>query len=256
VAAALALAAAAPASATDKLVLLGGGERPKLALSRFVDWAGGQVGSRVLVAAWGGADPRESLESLRADLLPWKPEVLEAAPPLPLTPAGRTTFLAQLRRATGFLVGGGDTVRIMETLRDPEVFALLRERRQAGLVLAGSSAGMAILAEQVIEGEADLGALDGPKGGLRPGLGLLRGAVLEPHFVKDRRANRLVGLVLAHPDERGIGVDEGTALLVEDGVRAEVVGASVVTLVDRGAEKGSVLLTLVRAGSVFEIARR
>jgi cyanophycinase len=247
--------AAALASGAERMVLVGGGDRPREAMARFVDWAGGQVGSRILVAVWGAADAKEGFEACRADLLPYKPELLESAPPLPLTSAGRTTFLAQLGRATGIFFAGADAGRLMEALRDPEILALVRARYQAGVVLGGTGAGMAIMAERLIAGEGDPTVIDASKLEVRAGLGFLRGAFLEPHFVKRQRGNRLFGLVLANPEERGIGVDEATALLVEDGRRAEVVGASVVVLVDPGAERGTLTLKLLRAGSTFEIAR-
>ena len=69
-------------------------------------------------------------------------------------------------------------------------------------------------------------------------LGLVEGVIVDQHFVKRQRQNRLFGLVLKHPDERGVGIDEDTALLVSGGHRAEVVGKGPVVLVDADGKIG------------------
>jgi cyanophycinase len=252
---ALALGVAGEALPQERLVVIGGGERPREALSRFVEWAGGSASARILVISWATEEPKESFESFRDDLSPFKPEAVEPAPPRPLTASGKTAFLGQLRRATGVFFTGGDQARIMEVLRDAELMSALRERYQAGVVFGGTSAGAAIMSERMITGEGDFTVIDAGRVEIRPGLGLLPGVIVDQHFVKRQRENRLFGLVLAHPEERGVGIDEGTAILVEDGRKALVVGASQVMLVDAGAGKDSLVLTLLRAGQTFEVQR-
>jgi cyanophycinase len=252
---AFSLAVAGTAGAGQRLVVIGGGERPKEAMSRFVEWAGGPAGSRILVVSWATEEPRESFDSFREDLMPFKPEAVEAAPPRPLTASGKTVFLGQLRRATAVFFTGGDQSRIMDVLRDAELIGALRERYAAGVVFGGTSAGAAIMSERMITGEGDFTLIDAAKVEIRPGLGLLPGVIVDQHFIKRQRENRLFGLVLAHPEERGIGIDESTAILVEDGHKAEVVGASQVMLVDVGVNKDSLVLTLLRAGQSFEVQR-
>jgi cyanophycinase len=251
----LALGLAGPAVAGERLVVIGGGERPKEALSRFVEWAGGPAGSRILVVSWATEEPKESFESFRDDLSPFKPDAVEPAPPRPLTASGKTVFLGQLRRATGVFFTGGDQSRIMEVLRDAELIGALRERYKAGVVFGGTSAGAAIMSERMITGDGDFTVLDATKVEIRPGLGLLPGVIVDQHFIKRQRENRLFSLVLAHPEERGVGIDESTAILVEDGRKAEVVGSSQVMLVDAGDKKDSLVLTLLRAGQTFEVPR-
>jgi len=242
-------------NAAERLVLVGGGDRPKEAMARFVDWAGGPEGSRILLVSWATGEPKETFESFRDDLAPFEPQAVEAAPPRPLTPAGKTVFLAQLRRATGVFFTGGDQARIMEVLRDADLMAAVRERYRAGVVFGGTSAGAAIMSERMITGEGDFTVIDAAKVEVRPGLGLLPGVIVDQHFIKRQRENRLFGLILAHPEERGLGIDEGSALLVEDGRTAEVVGSSFVMLVDAGAEKDTLLLRLVRPGQTFDLPR-
>jgi hypothetical protein len=65
-----------------------------------------------------------------------------------------------------------------------------------------------------------------------PGFGLLRGAIVDQHFVRRRRQNRLMSLVLENPSLIGIGIDESTALVVRPDGAWEVIGTSVVLIFD------------------------
>jgi cyanophycinase len=65
---------------------------------------------------------------------------------------------------------------------------------------------------------------------LKPGLGLLSDIIIDQHFVKRQRMNRLITVSLENPGKTCIGIDESTALLVRPG-SAEVVGESQVILI-------------------------
>jgi cyanophycinase len=107
----------------------------------------------------------------------------------------------------------------------------------------------------MITGDGDFTVIDGNKVVVRPGLGLLQGVIVDQHFVKEQRLNRLFGLVLKHPGERGVGIDEDTALLVTSGRYAEVVGKGPVMLVDaRGPDR--LEITLLRAGQKTDLRER
>jgi cyanophycinase len=240
-------------TAEERLVLVGGGERPAAAMTRFVQWAGGSA-ARILVIPWASSEPKESYEALREDLALLGPAAIESAPFAPLTGAKRAELLEELGRATGVFFGGGDQVRIMDVLKDEGLLQAIRARHGAGVVFGGTSAGTAVMSFRMITGEGDFTVLDGDKVEVRPGLGLLPGVILDQHFLKRQRQNRLFGLILKHPEERGVGIDEGAALLVH-GHEAEVVGGSVM-LVDARAEPGTLLVTVVPAGGRFDLARR
>jgi cyanophycinase len=89
------------------------------------------------------------------------------------------------------------------------------------------------------------------------GLGFLPGTIVDQHFVRRKRHNRLLSLVLEHPDLVGVGIDESTAA---DGVW-RVLGERVVVIYDaRGArgpktgalEAAGVALHVLSAGSRYE----
>ena len=241
--------------AGEKLILLGGGPRPPEALARFVDWAG-RDDARLLVVTWASAEPLDSYLSLERDLHQFRPASVEAAPFAPFRPGDRERMLAAIRRATGIFFGGGDQGRIMDVLQDRELAEALRERYRQGAVFAGTSAGTAVMSGIMITGGGDSTVLDGRRVEVRAGLGLLPGVILDQHFLKRQRQNRLFGLVLDHPRLLGVGVDEGTALAVTDNRHAEVVGPGAVMMVDAVVGTDDLIVSLVRPGETFDLKTR
>ena len=64
------------------------------------------------------------------------------------------------------------------------------------------------------------------------GFALIHGAVIDQHFVRRRRSNRLVSVVLEHPDLVGVGIDESTALEVDPDGTWKILGASAAVVFD------------------------
>ena len=88
-----------------------------------------------------------------------------------------------------------------------------RRKKPAGVierggVVGGSSAGAAAMTKVMIEqGQED--AVEGI------GFDLLHDAVIDQHFFRRSRFNRLIGLMESHTDRIAFGIDEGTALVVQ-----------------------------------------
>jgi cyanophycinase len=248
------LTVSAQAVSGERLVLAGGGDLPLRAKQRFVEWSGGSS-ARVLVILWSTSEPRKNLKWLREELLPLGAASVEAAPLAPLKPKTRALFLTQLANATGVFFSGGDQARAMDVLRDRALLEALRGRYHAGVAFGGTSAGCAVMSSPMITGEGDFTVIDGDKVDTREGLGLLPGIIVDQHFVKRQRENRLFGLVLKTPEVLGVGVDEATALLVEDGRHGEVAGKGLVMLVDGQSEPGALVLRLFRDGARLDLER-
>jgi cyanophycinase len=68
--------------------------------------------------------------------------------------------------------------------------------------------------------------------GMAPGLGLIRNAVIDQHFAQRGRLGRLLGAITQNPRTLGIGLDENTAIILDDNERFEVVGAGAVYVLD------------------------
>jgi cyanophycinase len=178
---------------------------------------------------------------------------VEVAPAGPLDAAARAVVRKSLLAASGVFFLGGDQNRIMDVLKDKDLEAAFVSRFRAGVVFGGTSAGTAIMSPRMITGNGDFTVIDSAKVETRPGLGLLAGTIVDQHFVKRQRQNRLFGLVLADPEALGVGIDEDTALLVEDGRRGTVVGSGIVLLVDGRAEPGALVVRVARPGASVDL---
>jgi cyanophycinase len=110
-------------------------------------------------------------------------------------------------------------------------------------VVGGTSAGAAVLSAVMITGTERRGAfnadttqdwatIDRATVETVEGFGLLTTAIVDQHFVRRRRQNRLLSLVLERAPHLGVGIDEGTAVIVEPDGRWRVAGASVAVIVD------------------------
>lgn len=138
---------------------------------------------------------------------------------------------AALQAATLIWIPGGDQNRFMKAIAGTALDDLIRARHRAGAVVGGTSAGAAVLSEMMITGEADLQSLASGRTVLAKGLGLWTGGIFDQHFLKRQRNNRLLAAVLDHPQMIGVGIDEGTGVILHAGT-LEVVGRSAVVVFD------------------------
>lgn len=253
---ALLLAMSSTIAAQQRLVVVGGGKRPQAAMSKFVEWAGGRAG-KILVITWATSEPESSFEYLRKDFLELGLEAIVFAPVAPLTVEKKSAFLSQLNDATGVFFTGGDQVKTMEVLKDESLVHALRERYEKGIVFGGTSAGAAIMSKQMITGEGDFTVIDGKKVETSAGLGLLPDDVIvDQHFIKRQRQNRLFGLILLSGKKFGIGIDEDTALLVTDNRYGHVVGSRQVMTVVPEKNNGGLLIQLLQPGDNLDLRKR
>ncbi|MFL6468497.1 MAG: cyanophycinase [Pyrinomonadaceae bacterium] len=246
---------ALPVIAQQRLLVVGGGERPPEAMKKFVEWSGGAK-SQILAVTWASGVPDESFESLdKGFRAAGAASVAHAAVP-PLDEAKRAKFVEQLSRATGVFFSGGDQNRIMDVLKDEELLRLLKAKYNAGAPFGGTSAGAAVMSDPMMTGEADLKILDGAKVGVRSGLGLLPNVIFDQHFLVRQRHNRLFGLMMVNPKMLGIGIDEDTAVLIEDNRKLTVAGQTQVMMIGPNGSKNSFSVYILRAGERFDLKRR
>ncbi len=127
---------------------------------------------------------------------------------------------------------GGDQLRISSILGNTKVHEIIMEAYRKGKVVAGTSAGASMMSQiMVVEGEDD----EAPRKctlKMAPGMGLLNGAIIDQHFNQRGRLGRLLTAVAQNPIVLGIGIDEDTAIVVENGDKFRVIGSGVATMVD------------------------
>lgn len=239
----------------QRLLVVGGGERPTEAMKKFVEWSGGAK-SRLLMITWASGVPDESFAALNKGFQAAGAGIVEHAPVRPLDEEKRARFVEQLNNATGVFFSGGDQNRIMDVLADDQLLQLIKAKYNSGTPFGGTSAGAAVMSDPMMTGEADLKILDGKKVGVRKGLGLIPNVIFDQHFFVRQRYSRLFGLIISNPKMLGIGIDEDTAVLIEDNRKLTVSGKTQVMFVHSNNGKEPFLLSFLNSGEVFDLKKR
>jgi len=238
------------AMGASHLVLVGGGIYSPEAMSQFTKWGGGSTGD-YLIVSWATKNPQVALQRISQALVPFQPKSIQAAPSFEEMTSQKEKFLEQLQQSTGVFFTGGSQNRIMSVLADQEILGAIRRAFDRGTVIGGSSAGTAIMSRLMFTGAGNFTQIDPTGIVLAPGLGLLPGVVIDTHFLKRERENRLLSALSQTPEKIGIGIDEGCALAIEEGNKARVVGpGKVMVLVRQGSAKQFALQLLSQGDSV------
>jgi cyanophycinase len=136
--------------------------------------------------------------------------------------------------ASGVFFTGGDQLETMSRIGDSLISTRVHEIYAAGHVIAGTSSGASIMSEtMLIGGNSDESSKIRGSLQMAPGLGLLKGIIIDQHFAERGRITRLLGAVAQNPAVLGIGIDEDTAMIVENHQRRfTVCGNGAVYVVD------------------------
>ncbi|MEO8563259.1 MAG: cyanophycinase [bacterium] len=139
---------------------------------------------------------------------------------------------ARIDEAGAVFLGGGSQIKLVAELSGTRAEASIKALSRRGGVICGTSAGAAALTSLTMAG----GEIDEEgqlvEQYLGPGFGLLDfETIVDTHFSRRRRLQRLFVVIAGNPQLLGLGIDEDTALVVH-GHLGEVVGAGGVTFVD------------------------
>mgnify|MGYP005831748219 CR=1 FL=1 len=230
---------AASPPAAGYILAVGGGDRPEKVMRKFVELAGRGDKSRVVVFTMASGVPEETGPELVAEL---KAAGAKDVVRYHLTreDALRPETASILDAAGGVFFSGGDQARLAAVLLDTPVHKRLFELYRGGAVIGGTSAGAAVMSEVMITGDEKRKVEPGDEwtvieaGNIvtTRGLGFVRNAVIDQHFLKRRRFNRLLSLVLENRRLVGLGIDELAAVLFRPDGKVEVLGERQVLALD------------------------
>jgi cyanophycinase len=255
--------------AAGHLVLNGGGPKPRVVMEKFVELAGGPDATIVVFPTASGEDDtgRYYRRLFEKDYGCTDVRVANVRTPRD----GRMPkYVAMVDEADGIFFSGGDQRRITAALQGSVVGEAVRRAHQRGAVIGGTSAGTACQSGLMITGDGDFTRILAGNVELWPGLNLFKGVIVDQHFVARGRQNRLMSVVLEHPELLGVGVDEATAVWVRPNGTFEVLGegwvmvfdASSATISTADSEAGTALgvvglqTHILLPGTVFDVAER
>jgi cyanophycinase len=147
----------------------------------------------------------------------------------------QSSWLDILNDCTGVFITGGDQQRLCDLIGNSKFVELLKKRLYLGeLMLAGTSAGAAIIGEKMIAAGSSGESPNRSLVDLTNGLSIIPELLVDQHFHNRNRMARLMSAIAAHPDKLGLGIDEDTCAAFEDNCTFKVLGKGTITVIDPG----------------------
>lgn len=212
------------------LIIVGGGAVTPDIWNRFIELAGGKEAANVVVIPTAGDDssavrPPREFETLKK-LGVTKLTVLHTRDP---KEANTEAFVAPLKNATAVWFVGGRHWRLadsyLNTLAHKEFNALLSR----GGVIGGTSAGATIQGSFMVRGDTKGNAI--LIGDHTQGFDFIHNVTIDQHVMRRNRQFDLIGVIRDRPELLGLGIDESTAVVVQQNT-FEVLGNSYVGIYD------------------------
>lgn len=251
--------------ARGSLVIAGGGTLPGTGiLEQWIALAGGPTKRFVIVPTAGG-NRRPDGTLVRYD----EAEVIAPFKALGLTHvrmlhthdpkvADTEAFAAILADADGVWFVGGRQWNLVDSYANTRTHAAFRDVLARGGVIGGTSAGATIQGAYLVRGAtsgSEVVMTDEPNH--QEALGFLRRTAIDQHIDARNRWEDLVPVIRRFPDLLGIGLSEGTAIVVR-GDRFEVIGRWKVAVHDntRAVQPWEKSWFVLGAGDVYDMRAR
>ncbi len=226
-----------PAKPKGKLFIIGGGEKTDAMMNELVALAGLGKDDYAFILPMSSATPDSSIIWARADFIGTGVNKVTGfnfikgeVPP--------QDKLDSLKKAKLIFISGGDQSRFMDVVKNSPVKDAIFYAYSNGAVISGTSAGAAVMSRKMITGnqkkhpDAETGfqTIEADNVEITEGLGFLTDVIIDQHFVKRQRLNRLVAASIENPEQLCVGIDESTAIIVK-GDSATVTGISQVVVI-------------------------
>lgn len=222
-----------------KLFIIGGGHRSDALMTQLVNLSNLKKKDYIVVLPMSSEEPDSAYIYFKKQF-----EKLTPNPIVMLNFDNTTAFNKvlndSLQNAKLIFISGGDQSRFMNVVKNTPTFTAIHHAYKNGSTIAGTSAGAAVMCEHMITGNQKLETkYTETFNNIRydnlettVGLGLIKNVIIDQHFLKRSRYNRLLSALVEFPTHIGIGIDESTALIVRD-KEIEIVGESEVIVVKK-----------------------
>lgn len=215
------------------LVIIGGAEDRQgdcVVLREFVREAGG-INAHIAVMTAATTMPEEVGDEYQYIFKRLGAESVEVVHTECREDSEKENALRIVAQATGIFFTGGDQSRIVDFIKDTVLDRAIHKRHAQGAVIGGTSAGAAMMPDEMIVGGASVSNPSVDAVSMGPGMGFLPGIVVDQHFAQRGRLGRLLAALVLQPAVLGLGIDEDTGIVVK-GHEFEVIGSGAVTVVD------------------------
>lgn len=219
-------------NAKGNLFIIGGGDRSEDLIKQMVNTANFKANDYVIVLPMASGVPDEGYDYISSQLKPHTNVTVKNFN-FSKHDVNDKKWIDSLKGAKLIYILGGDQTRFMKSVLGTPVYSAIHFAYQNGSTIAGTSAGAAVMSKYMITGtqlldtvyKETFNKLWHKNIEFTEGLGLLKNTIIDQHFLKRNRYNRLISALAAHPTLISVGIDEGTAIIVR-GNKATVAGAS------------------------------
>jgi cyanophycinase len=224
------------------LLIIGGGSRPDYLIKKFVELAGGSKANLIIIPNASNT-PLEVGVSQKKEFEKYKPQSVEYLI-FSRKEADMQINLNKMSKASGVFFSGGDQTKLFSSLNGSRLLDKIQELYyENGGVIGGTSAGAAVMSKIMLTGtellhkNVDFISIQQKNVQTTTGFGFVSKAIIDQHFIKRKRQNRLISLVLENPALPCIGIDESTAIIVKANDILEVLGENTVMIFDASRAK-------------------
>ena len=238
--------------ARGAVIAAGGGHLDPAIYEKFVELAGGPDARVVLIptagAEYGSHDGWTAIEELRNAGV----EKLEVLHTRSRAVADLAPFSSPLDQATGVWFSGGRQWRLIDVYLDTETHRKLEDVLARGGVIGGNSAGASALASFLLRGGEFNGEIIATE--RVAGFGFLNNVAVDQHLLARGRENEMFNVLRREPHLLGIGLNEGSALVVA-GNLARVMGDRI-AIYDITDPLTLIALQWLNPGDVYDLGAR
>jgi len=218
--------------AKGNLFIIGGGERSDALIGQMLQTASLKTNDYIIVLPMASEIPDTGFKYISAQIKKHSPHLVKNFN-FSKHDVRDKKWTDSLAGAKLIYILGGDQSRFMKSVLGTPVYTAIHQAYQNGATIAGTSAGAAVMSKYMITGSQLLDTvyketfnkLLDQNVEFAEGLGLLQHTIIDQHFLRRSRYNRLISALASHPDMVCVGIDEGTAIIVH-GNKAMVAGDS------------------------------
>jgi cyanophycinase len=222
-------------SKEGKLFIIGGGSRDSTIMEQLIQTSGWKQGDWISIASM--ASRRDSAYISMNNEFQFYTRSKIRCIRIDSNTVRNPTTLDSMRKSKIVYLNGGDQSVFMMHIKGTDFKKAINEVFEQGGIVAGTSAGAALMSEKMLTGNqlkdkkytSAVRVIWRDNMEVVEGLGFLDSVIIDQHFIKRSRGNRLMAAVLDNPTFEGIGIDEATAIIVQ-GDSATVTGESQVVV--------------------------
>lgn len=219
------------------LFIIGGGERSPELMKELVKTAGFRSNDYIVILPMATGIPEESVAYISGQLSAICKNSITSFNFSKEQANSNQSWIDSVRNARLIYIVGGDQNKFMDVVKGSKLYTAMHQAFANGTTISGTSAGAAVMSEIMITGEErdksdkdSFREIKKDNAITAQGMGFITSAIVDQHFIKRSRYNRLLSVLADHPDKIVIGIDESTAIIVK-GKKATVAGESQVLVI-------------------------